>query len=125
MKPYCEVVVQMLIPTMRALIAKELMAKYNLTQQDAAQKLGITQAAVSQYRRELRGSRVPILEKDKVVSNKIEALAGKMAANKFSSGLDAMEAFCDVCKTIRKRKIICKIHTECSPNLEECKVCLK
>ena len=65
MKPYCEVASQYLLPTLRALVAKNLMEKYKMTQQDAASKIGLTQSAVSQYMRQLRGSKIKIIEKDK------------------------------------------------------------
>jgi len=123
MKPYCETVAQLLIPTMRALIARELMEKYNLTQQGAAKKLGITQAAISQYRRELRGSKISGIEKDKIITKKIEVFAGKMASGDLNV-LSAMEEFCGICKAIRKSKLICNVHKEIFPELKDCKICL-
>ena len=48
MKPSCEVVVKYVLPVFRAMVAKELIVKYKLSQNEVAQKLGITQAAVSQ-----------------------------------------------------------------------------
>ena len=47
-------------------MTRELLTKYNMTQQNAADLLGITQAAVSQYNRQSRGSKVKILEKEEV-----------------------------------------------------------
>jgi predicted transcriptional regulator len=44
----CETVGKKVLPVFRSLIAKELMNTYNLTQVKAAQKLGTTQAAISQ-----------------------------------------------------------------------------
>jgi len=49
MKTPCEEVIKEVIPTIRALIAKDLCLKYGFTQIEAAKKLGITQAAISQY----------------------------------------------------------------------------
>ncbi|HID16716.1 TPA: helix-turn-helix domain-containing protein [Candidatus Bathyarchaeota archaeon] len=51
----CEVFVKKLLPAFRSLIAKELIEKYNFSQIEAAAKLGITQAAVSQYFHSKRG----------------------------------------------------------------------
>ena len=57
MKPYCETVSKLLLPTIRALIARNLMENHKMTQQEAAAKLCVTQSAISQYRRNLRGSK--------------------------------------------------------------------
>jgi predicted transcriptional regulator len=45
----CETVGKYILPVFRSLIARELINTYKLTQVDAAQRLGTTQAAISQY----------------------------------------------------------------------------
>jgi uncharacterized protein len=45
----CEIVGKYALPVFRALVAKELINSYGLTQIEVAQKLGTTQAAISQY----------------------------------------------------------------------------
>jgi predicted transcriptional regulator len=122
MKPYCETVAQIVLPNLRALIAKELMEKYKFTQQDAAKKLGLTQSAVSQYLRNLRGSQIKVLEKDKKIYKEIEGLAAKLAAEDVDSS-NVVESFCDICKIIRKSKILCELHKKASPDLEKCSIC--
>lgn len=124
MKPYCEIAAQIILPAMRALVAKNLMEKYKLNQQETASKLGVTQAAISQYRRDLRGSRVRILEKDKNIIEEIEKFTDRMISGEFNS-VNAMEAFCDICKTIRSKKLVCDIHIKNSPELKECKICFE
>ena len=49
MNPRCEAIGKYVVPLFRSLVAKELINTYNLTQVDAAQRLGTTQAAISQY----------------------------------------------------------------------------
>ena len=123
MKPYCECVAQYVIPTMRALIAKRLMEKYKLTQQAAAIKLGLTQSAVSQYIRNLRGSKVKTIENDEVVKNEIESFVDRIQSGDLNP-LTSMEQFCKICKVIRKRKLLCDIHIKSFPDLKDCKSCL-
>ncbi len=53
--PPCEVVGRYVLPIFRSLVAKELIEKYNFTQIEAAEKLGTTQAAISQYIHSKRG----------------------------------------------------------------------
>ena len=49
MDPQCEIIGKYVLPIFRSMLSKELVQKYNLSQTQAAQKLGTTQAAVSQY----------------------------------------------------------------------------
>jgi uncharacterized protein len=49
MSARCEIIGKYALPVFRALIAKELINSYGLTQIEVAQKLGTTQAAISQY----------------------------------------------------------------------------
>lgn len=123
MKPYCEIVAQMVLPNIRALVAKELMEKYGYTQQAAAKKLGLTQSAVSQYLRNLRGSQTKIFERDKKIFKHIEEFASKLASNELNS-CGSVEFFCKLCKDIRKSKIICDLHKKSYPDLEECSICM-
>jgi predicted transcriptional regulator len=123
MKPYCETVSQFIIPTMRALIAKRLMEKYKLTQQSAASKLGLTQSAISQYIRDLRGSKVKSIEKDETISKEIDDFVDRMASGELNS-LSAMNSFCNICRSIRKRKLLCEMHMKVFPGIKECRVCL-
>ena len=81
MKPYCEIVVQVVLPGVRALVAKELMQTHKMTQQQTSQKLGVSQAAVSQYTREIRGYKIRILEKDQVVMKEVANIASRIASD--------------------------------------------
>ncbi len=61
MKLCCEAVAD-LLPSLRALVAGELMNEYKLSQKEIAKRLFITQPAVSQYLRNLRGGDKRLLE---------------------------------------------------------------
>ncbi len=121
MKPFCETIVQTILPGVRALIAKNLMEKYNMTQQEVAVKISVSQAAVSQYRRDIRGFKVKFLQKDKDVVKKIEGVAGKIAASDLTFP-ELHEELCSLCRLIRKKKIICEIHMNCIPD-GKCSFC--
>ena len=45
-----------LIPALRAIIAKDLAKKYNIREDKISQMLGVTQAAISNYIRGIRGN---------------------------------------------------------------------
>ena len=57
MNPRCEAIGKYVVPLFRSLVAKELINTYNLTQVEAAHRLGTTQAAISQYIHSKRASR--------------------------------------------------------------------
>jgi predicted transcriptional regulator len=109
---------------MRALVAKRLMEKYKLTQQSAALKLGLTQSAVSQYIRNLRGSKIKSIEKDESIMKEIDNFVDKIAAGDVNS-VATFNDFCSICKSIRKRKLLCEIHIKAFPILKDCKACLE
>ncbi len=125
MKPYCEIVSQELLPALRALIAKRLIEKYELTQENAARKLGLTQSAISQYKREIRGKKVKILEKDEIVDRKIEEFVDRIASDELKDPIKLLNAFCEICKLIRKRGLLCELHLISFPRLKGCKICFE
>jgi len=122
MKPYCEIVTSTVLPGIRSIITKELLTKYNMTQEEAAEVLGITQAAVSQYSREARGSKVKVIENDGEIMDMITDLTKNIVDKTFSSR-KINESFCQICKKIREKKLICKLHEEIYPSIAPCGDC--
>lgn len=105
MRTDCETIAVKILPTIRALIAKELIDKYGMTQQQAAKKLGITQSAISQYTRQLRGSGMSKIEKNKEIIKGVERVANKLASQDSAGPKDLQIYFCSICKTMKKREI--------------------
>ncbi|MEM3373329.1 MAG: hypothetical protein QXF76_03900 [Candidatus Anstonellales archaeon] len=65
----CEEVYKSYIPAVRCLIAKELKNRYNLTQVQIGQLLGMTQAAVSKALNDKQSERVKkMMKREKVVA---------------------------------------------------------
>ena len=89
------------MPTFRSLIAKELIEKYNFSQVEVAERLGTTQAAVSQYLSSKRGqknsSKVKSMARVKTVANEV---AKDMAENKLEK-FDVTSSFCKLCLELR------------------------
>ncbi len=100
------------------------MTTHKMTQQEVAKKLGISQAAVSQYRREMRGFKIKILQKDKEILENIEDVAARISSGDLDT-VSASEECCLICKAIRNKKLICELHIEAAPNFEGCKTCFK
>jgi len=105
----CESVARYLIPIFRSLVAKELIQKYNFTQGEAAEKLGTTQAAISQYIHSKRGYKG--IEQFNESLPAIQTLANETAkgiATKKMKADKVISSLCKLCKSLREeRKIPC------------------
>jgi len=105
MKLYCEFVVGEIFPALRALITNELIKNFDLTQNEIASRLGVTQPAISQYKKYLRGERVKELEKNKKAMRLIKDFS-KTIADKQISAESAAEQMLKISHMIVDEKII-------------------
>lgn len=122
MKPFCEVIVSDVLPTVRAVLANEMAKTYGLSQTQISRKLGITQPAISQYRRELRGQRAKALLSNEKIMDLVKKLSHDIALGDMDS--KAMhENFCIICKKIREEGLVCKLHGAAWPTMGPCKIC--
>ena len=106
MSTSCETIARHILPVYRSFVAKELVAKFNLTQNEAAKKLGTTQAAISQYINSKRGVRgVPNYTEIEPIVQEVAAktaqsmVKGEITSEEFSG------SFCELCQVIRKNKL--------------------
>lgn len=104
MKLMCEIIVKDILPALRALLAKNLMEEHDMTQKQAAEKLGMTQPAMSQYKNKLRGYKGQMLEQSEEVSVWVNRLCQKIVESKESIELE--EEFCKICTIIRKNGLL-------------------
>jgi predicted transcriptional regulator len=121
MKPLCEVIVKEVLPAARSILAQELL-NAGLTQKEVAKKLQLTQPSVSHYLKNVRGRNVQILQRNGKINRLLKKTA-KQIKNKKST--DLMVAFCEVCKDIRRTKLVCKFHRDIVSGLSSCNICLK
>ena len=119
----CEVAVKCALPSIRAMIANELTRRHKLKQVDAAKLLDISQPAISLYQTKLRGTALN-LESDPeitaLVANHADFLIKGTATQKEKLG-----SFCGICKNLRSKGLLCKIHKAFEPDLsvETCRFC--
>jgi len=120
----CEIAVKCLIPPVRALIAKELTTKHKLTQMKAAELLGVSQPAISLYQRNIRGIAID-LEKDQEIMEQVKNMASALAKENLAYK-DFIQMFCEICRKIRAKGLLCKIHKAIDPSVdtEKCGLCL-
>ena len=100
---HCEIVVKEFFPSVRALIAKELTDVLNHTQAEAARLMGVTQPAICQYRKSLRGKNCILLEANLQVMQSIKEHSKLLAAMNPKEKTDVM---CSVCSVIRQAGLI-------------------
>jgi len=125
-KPPCEVIVRYVLPTVRALIAKELLERYDLNQAEAAGKLGTTQAAVSQYISAKRGSSSATIEGLPPVREAVDHIARGLAEERLPEE-ELIKDICALCELLRSqpRGAVCELHLEMTPGISgSCTLCI-
>lgn len=120
----CEIAVKTTLPVIRAMLARELMTMHKLKQAEAAERLGLSQPAISLYGRKIRGKALS-LENDHDIQKLICKLASRLAANKLSRR-EYVLAVCEICKTIRGKGLLCELHRSIDPSIipSKCELCL-
>lgn len=120
MKPPCEIVVNRMLPRIRAEIVRILTQEYDMKQIEVSKRLGITQAAVSQYLSSTRGG-------DNAFQNifpEMEEYAQAIAKS-IASGEDKdtqLSLLCECCSKIREEEKFCSLHKSII-KLQSCDVC--
>ena len=103
----CETVTRLVLPLYRSLVAKEPLSKYNFTQVKAAEKLGTTQAAISQYLNSKRGRKEASTSEEfiKIVKTAAENVAKLLATTKMTTE-EFRDSFCDLCTELKNSNIL-------------------
>lgn len=101
MKTFCEIVVSDFLPAMRALVTKELINSYGMTQTDVARRMGMTQPAISYYLHELRGAKVKVLRNNERLMDLVKQVAAEVASGKENT-VDMQ----GMCKKLRDENIL-------------------
>ena len=115
-----------LIPALRAILAKDLAKKHNIREDEISRLLGVTQAAVSNYIRGIRGD-PKLIEKlleDKQVASMITEISDNLSSNSAYTPL-SLSKFIGLCNYIKSSLLICDIHHNLESDIDElvCKEC--
>lgn len=122
MKPFCEVIAFEVLPAVRAMVARELLVKHRLSQRRTARLLGVSQPAVSQYKRDLRGFKTELFGKNPGLKSMVERLAEGMAKGEIKD-FQATLSFCELCKEIRFSGTGCELHNSRDRSRAQCSIC--
>ena len=120
--PY-EIISKSALPAFRAMVSKRLTENYNLTQQEVALRLGVTQASVSNYARKARGTMLN-LEIDPNLARAADQVAQVLSSDK-PDQREALLMMTEVCDYIRFNHVMCKLHQNLDPEFktEGCYAC--
>lgn len=119
LQPY-ELVVNKILPTIRARLAQVLLQDYDLRQVEVAEKLGVTQAAVSHYNTHTRGADQTILQLFPEIDSFIQELAKDIA-----SGMPKQQQVArlnNICWQLMYTERFCSYHRKIA-DLEGCNIC--
>jgi len=104
-------------------VVRRLVDRYGMTQQQAAQLLGITQPAVSKYVNNKRGVAIK-LEGINHVDRAANRIAALLVSGK-AEQLQIMSKLNEVSMHVRKSRLMCDLHRRLEPgvNLGHCRIC--
>lgn len=119
----CEIAVKSVTPAIRATLAKELVETYGLKQDQAAEILGISQSAVSKYTRQVRGHLIEIGNIGEIKPLITDMI--KLLVNGNPKRTEFLGLFCQTCKTIREKGLMCQFCQKTDPmiTIDVCYFC--
>jgi uncharacterized protein len=93
----CEYMIWNRIPAIRKELAEALIKEFGLSQREAAEKLGLTPAAICQYLSKKRGKTDVF---DEAIIQEISVSAQRIMKN---DGTDAIVETCRICRLVQKK----------------------
>jgi predicted transcriptional regulator len=96
MRTFFEIMAQDILPSFRAIVAKRLIES-GFSQKQIADRLGLSQPAISQYKRDLRGKRNDVFSENPRLHEEINTIAGRVASGEINVDQATMDAF-EVCR---------------------------
>jgi predicted transcriptional regulator len=117
----CEVGVKTVLPAVKAIMARQIMQKHGLNEQETAKLLGLSQSAISRYSSKERGNLISIEG-----SNDILTLIDQMVTNLIkepNNKAEMLKLFCQTCQSIREKGLMCP-HCQKEMPLEWAEKCL-
>ena len=101
-------------------ITKTMVEEFSLSQREVARKLGLTEAAISQYINRKRGR---FMELGEEICDEVVKSVRKIV--KVNDPIVSMVEMCRICRLIRKSGMVCDLHVKKGDALIGCDVCMK
>jgi uncharacterized protein len=112
----CEIIVWYILPVIRKEFARMMVEDYNLSQKEVADKLGLTEPAISQYLSSKRGSDIELSPK---ILEEIRKVA-KDLANPKTSDQKVMGKICKLCAIIKSSGTLEEIDSNSQKSKAKC-----
>lgn len=119
MKAPCEIIIWYILPSIRSELVKKLI-ECGMSQKEVSERLGITEATVSQYVNKKRGSRIEFKQD---VSSAIETLAEDVI-KRDNKDVNMIYRICEICTMLKKDKTVCELHKDHDLVPPACEACL-
>ena len=119
-----EISVRAVAPALRAHVAKELSEKYKMCQSEIGLLLNVSQAAVSYYLRDLRGTGAEYALKAKEVKRITTAIATNLSSRTHDQRI-TVGLFSEAMQYIKGNRLLCGVHKTFEPDLDlgSCHIC--
>jgi len=119
-----EIEARYVLPALRALVAKKLVLEKGFTQEKAARAVGVTQAAISNYIRGVRGFRI-YWENNPIVLRHVDKIVELIVSK--SDPREITREFNQMLRELRKAGVLCRLHKNVEPfiDINECNVCFE
>lgn len=117
-----EVEAIVVIPALRAMLARELLDSRGMSQAEVGALLGITQSAVSNYVTGIRGRRVANLD-EPYIRDRISDIA--LSAVSAHDRVEVARGLAELTQYIRKNRLMCGMHRIIDPGIDvdACHIC--
>ena len=104
----CEVGVKTVLPAIKAMMARNIVEKHGMKEQQAAEILGLSQSAISRYTTKDRGNIITI-ENVPEVQTLIDQMINLLLHKKPNQANEILALFCQVCTVIREKGLMCNL----------------
>lgn len=98
MDNFFELMSREVMPAIRALMAKKLIDN-GFSQKESAERLGLTQPAISQYKRGMRGANIDSISRNPEVARMANGLAKRIATGQVTTREINLEML-DICRAL-------------------------
>jgi predicted transcriptional regulator len=103
MRTPCEIMSKFFLPSIRAMIARELTETHKCTQMKIAEWLGVTQAAISQYLSSKRAATERILKIKPGINSYVKEITIKLM-NGEPEKFDMAKEICRICNALKLKE---------------------
>ena len=96
MKSFFDTMILDILPSLRAVMARKLLEN-GFSQKEIGELLGLSQSAISHYKRDARGRRRDAIEQNPQLIDRVNSLARRIASSQTSPKDANLELF-DICR---------------------------